>query len=156
MSFLDRFTSRQGKATPQAPKAADKKATVKAKDETAKKAAFKAVPSGESAEKKVATTTVQKASTDQAYRILLAAAVTEKSTRLSRQSQIMFHVAPTATKMDVRNAVQQVYGVRPIAVNMVRLPGKILRYGRTKGRQVARKKAIVTLPPGKSIDVVSA
>jgi large subunit ribosomal protein L23 len=65
-------------------------------------------------------------------------------------------IAPNATKMDVRNAVQHVYGVRPVAVNIVKMQGKVVRFGRYSGRQVGRKKAIVTLPAGKTIDVTNA
>ena len=147
MSILDRFTSKKGKGAKTSPKAA--------KVEAAEKEAFKNVPDGKKEETK-ATATPRKESTGDAYRVLQAPVVTEKSTLIAKSSQYVFMVAPGATKMDVRNAVQSVYGVRPIDVNMVALPGKIVRFGRTVGRQVKRKKAIVTLPAGKTIDVTSA
>lgn len=147
MSILDRFSSKKGKAEKTSPKAK--------KIEAVEKEAFKNVPDGKKEETKK-DAPQQKESTGNAYRILVAPIVTEKSTRLGKSSQYIFAVAETATKMEVRNAVQSVYGIRPIAVNMVSLPGKIVRFGRTTGRQVKRKKAIVTLPVGKTIDVTSA
>ena len=147
MSILDRFSSKKGKAEKTSPKAS--------KVDVAEKEAFKAMPDGKKVEVK-ADVVKQKESTGNAYRVLLAPIVTEKSALLAKSSQYIFLVAATANKMEVRNAVQSVYGIRPIDVNMVSLPGKVVRFGRNTGRQVKRKKAIVTLPIGKTIDVTSA
>jgi large subunit ribosomal protein L23 len=149
MSILDRFSSTKGKSTKAAPKASKA-----AKAEEAKKEAFAKVSDGK--EKAVAATPVAKESTGEAYRILVAPVVTEKSAMVGKESKYIFMIAPNATKMDVRNAVQHVYGVRPVAVNIVKMQGKVVRFGRYSGRQVGRKKAIVTLPAGKTIDVTNA
>ncbi|MBI3572750.1 MAG: 50S ribosomal protein L23 [Candidatus Kerfeldbacteria bacterium] len=154
MSFFDRFTSRKGKAEPK------KSATV----DVAQKKAFANVPSGKedgpakktSEKKGTETKSVEKPvkeTTHQAYRLLLRPVVTEKSTRLAQLSQYVFETAADATKNDIRQAVYHVYGIKPVAVNMVHLPGKIVRYGRTYGRQTTKRKAVVTLPTGKTIDV---
>lgn len=150
MSIFDRFTSQKGKAKPKRPA---KAATVEAE----KKEAFKQVP-GETkpVEKKAAATGTTLKATGPAHRILLGAVVTEKSARLESGSQYVFAIAADATKKTVAEAVHKVYGVRPVAVNIVALPGKWVRYGRSVGRQIKRKKAIITLPAGKKIDVVSA
>ena len=150
MSFFDRFTSKKGKEQKSVAPSADKKA-------------FAAVPSGKEekkepakkveAAKPAAKKLVNKETTHRAHRVLLRAAVTEKSTMLGKLNQYVFMVDSDATKVDVRHAVQHVYGIQPINVSMVRLPGKIVRYGRSVGRTNVRKKAVVTLPAGKTIDL---
>lgn len=152
MGFFDRFTSRKGKAE----KAAPKKRADKISAEEAKKQAFKNVPTEKPAEPKGDVTVSTPKSTGDAYRVLLGGVVTEKSARLERMNQFVFSIAPNATKQMVAAAVKNVYGVRPESVQIIRLPGKWVRYGRTMGRQVNRKKAIVQLPAGKTIDVVSS
>jgi ribosomal protein L23 len=153
MGLFDRFTSRKGKSQSAKPKAGP---TTVDRDE-AKKKIFSAVPSGKEApakspakaeEKKSVTPTVAKTaakeSTGPAHRILLRAVISEKSTRQGKDNP------------EIRSSVQMVYGIKPLAVNIVRLRGKSVRYGRATGRTIQRKKAIVTLPPGKTIDIMSA
>ncbi len=160
MSILDRFKSSKGKAaTGKTPK------PKKPAADEAKKQAFANVPTGKTEEPKVKaakeagdakpkTAVVSKDSTWEAHRILLKPVVTEKSSR--QAGQYTFEVPITANKIDVRSAVFHVYGVLPVAVNVVRVKGKPIRYGRYSGRTKNRKKAIVTLPAGKTIDVFSA
>jgi len=152
MSFLDSFSSKKGAAGKEK---AGKGVRAAVKADEAKKEAFAQVSDGKK-ETKVTAPKPGKESTVDAYRILTAPIVTEKSALLAKQSQYIFLVTPRATKMDVRNAVHQVYGVRPVAVNIVSLPGKHVRFGRHFGQQVSRKKAVVTLPAGKTIDVTNA
>jgi large subunit ribosomal protein L23 len=160
MGLLDRFTSQKGKADKAAPKPVTKpaKSAVNKKDQAAavKKDAFKAVPPAPEKKAAVESSANERKSTGDAHRILIGAVVTEKSTLLQKQNQYVFSVTAQASKKSVTEAVQKVYGVRPLAVNIVRLPGKWVRYGRAVGRQVIRKKAIVTLPAGKTIDTVSS
>ncbi|MBI4262542.1 50S ribosomal protein L23 [Candidatus Uhrbacteria bacterium] len=85
--------------------------------------------------------------------LLLRPLVTEKGTRQNTQNQYAFVVAPTTNKIEVRQAVEAVYNIRPIKVNMLRVQGKKIRYGRTMGVTKAWKKAIVTLPKGKTIQI---
>lgn len=91
--------------------------------------------------------------TGTAYRVLIRPLVTEKGTRLADSGQYVFMVATNATRIAVARAVEKVYGVRPARVNIVRVSGKQVRFGRTVGRQKDWKKAFVTLPPGKKIRV---
>jgi large subunit ribosomal protein L23 len=160
MSIFDRFKSSKGKTETKAPKASPKKVA-----DDAKKKAFASVPGGdtkeavkpvkaEKAEKAASAPAPTKEATGEAYRILQRPVVTEKSARVT--GQYTFEVPITATKIDVRNAVLHTYGIQPVNVNVVRLRGKVIRYGRTYGRTKNRKKAIVTLPAGKTIDVFSA
>ncbi|MBI4425972.1 MAG: 50S ribosomal protein L23 [Candidatus Kerfeldbacteria bacterium] len=94
--------------------------------------------------------------TGQAYRILLRTVVTEKATRVQADGQYVFAVAPTANKLDVSRAIQSLYGVRPVRVNIMNMRGKFIRYGRTTGRTKAWKKAVITVPPGQKLDISGA
>lgn len=88
-----------------------------------------------------------------AWRILLRPLVSEKAAGVGAHNQYVFVVANAATKVDVRRAIFDAYGIRPTRVNIVRVRGKQIRYGRSQGTTKAWKKAIVTLPKGKKIQV---
>lgn len=88
-----------------------------------------------------------------AWRILLRPLVSEKAAQAGVHHQYVFVVANTATKIDVRRAILDTYGIRPTRVNIVRVRGKQVRYGRSQGTTKAWKKAIVTLPKDKKIQV---
>lgn len=163
MGFFDRFTSRKGKDQTSGPKRGVVKA---AKGKDAEKQAFANVPAAGDEKvvaKKEAKATKEKAPvaaahkpTHGAHRILIRPIVTEKSTRGGASSQYTFEVATGASKADIRQSVHHLYGITPVAVNIISVRGKAVRFGRTYGRTNDRKKAIVTLPSGKTIDVVSA
>jgi large subunit ribosomal protein L23 len=161
MGLFDRFTSSKGKDQTAGPKRGVVKATKPKKTANANEA-FANVPAAKDESikpvKKADKPAVVSGSKAQhaGHRVLLRAVVTEKSARGGAQSQYTFEVAPTASKSDVLESVRHLYGVAPIAVNIMNVRGKIVRFGRTYGRTNNRKKAIVTLPPGKTIDVVSA
>ncbi|MFA6512340.1 MAG: 50S ribosomal protein L23 [Patescibacteria group bacterium] len=91
--------------------------------------------------------------TGSAYRVLMKPLVTEKSNDLSSRGQYLFAVHTEANKLEIAAAVEKVYGVRPRRVHVQRMRGKQVRYGRSSGVTSQWKKAIVTLPEGKSIDV---
>ena len=86
-------------------------------------------------------------------KVLLAPHVSEKSTIVADQSnQYVFKVATDATKLEVKNAVQQMFKVDVDCVKMVNVKGKIKRFGRTEGRRGDWKKAYVTVKSGQEID----
>lgn len=74
--------------------------------------------------------------------------LTEKSYDLLPAKTYTFEVALTATKPQIRDAVEEVFGVDVESVRTVRGKGKIKRQGRTQGRTPRVKKAYVTLTPG--------
>ncbi len=83
--------------------------------------------------------------------------VTEKSMRDSeRLRTYTFEVDPSANKVEIRRAVEALFGVTVTNVNTMRVSGKARRrsYRHRTGRTAERKKALVTLAPGDSIDVV--
>lgn len=88
-----------------------------------------------------------------AYRILLKPLVTEKATNLGVLNKYVFAVSQKANKIEIAEAIEAVYGVRPVKVNIMRAEGKTIRSGRTFGRRKDWKKAIVALPAGKTIKI---
>ena len=91
----------------------------------------------------------------QAYDIVRRPVITEKSSRASEHGQVMFRVPLTATKPQIRKAVELVFGVKVTAVNTIRLAGKVKRFRGRLGQRNAVKKAIVTLAEGQTIDVTT-
>jgi len=89
------------------------------------------------------------------YDIVLAPHITEKSTMLSETNSVVFRVAPTATKPEIKAAIEALFGVKVTNVNTMVSKGKTKRW---KGRPYQRsdvKKAIITLAEGQSIDVTT-
>lgn len=88
-----------------------------------------------------------------AYRVLVRPLVTEKSSIGAGSGKYTFEVAVDANKIEVAKAIEEVYGVKPESVNVINMGGKTVRRGRLSGRRKDWRKAVVTLPAGKSIDV---
>lgn len=89
------------------------------------------------------------------YDVVLAPHITEKATLLSEHNAVVFKVASDATKPQIKDAVEALFGVKVTGVNTIVQKGKTKRW---KGRPYKRtdaKKAIVTLADGDSIDVTS-
>jgi large subunit ribosomal protein L23 len=86
------------------------------------------------------------------YEVLRQPVITEKSTYLQEQNKYVFEVALTANKVQVRQAVEKVFGVKVLSVNMVIKPGKQKRYGVKLYMTPRRKKAIVKLRSGDRIE----
>ena len=87
------------------------------------------------------------------YDVIVSPAITEKSTLVSEQNQVIFNVAKRASKPEIKAAVEALFGVKVKAVNTLVRKGKIKRFRGFSGRQGDVKKAIVTLADGQSIDV---
>ena len=87
------------------------------------------------------------------YDVIVAPVITEKSTLVSDHNQVVFKVAPKATKPEIKAAVEALFGVKVTVVNTLVRKGKTKRFRGTVGRQSDVKKAIVTLAEGQSIDV---
>lgn len=89
-----------------------------------------------------------------AFKILVKPLVTEKSAvAQSKNNKYSFVVVKTASKDQIKKAVEEVYGVKPMSVNVAIIEGRRVRFGRSMGRRSDYKKAIITLPQGKTIDI---
>ena len=79
--------------------------------------------------------------------------VTEKSIESTEMAnKVVFEVAIGANKIEIKKAVQELFGVTVLNVNTMRVPGKKVRMGRYQGTKPAWKKAIVTLREGDTIE----
>ena len=89
------------------------------------------------------------------YDTIVAPVITEKSTMASEHNQVVFRVAGTASKPEIKAAVEALFNVKVDAVNTLVRKGKKKRFRGIIGRQKDFKKAIVTLAEGHSIDVTT-
>ena len=93
--------------------------------------------------------------------IIIKPIVTEKQTNISEKmpNRCGFRVSPDANKLQIKAAIEELYGVTVVDVNTMNFPGKIKsRYtksGVISGKESAFKKAIVTLKKGDTIDFFS-
>ena len=89
------------------------------------------------------------------YDIIRSPVITEKSTAASEHNKIVFRVARTATKPEIKAAVEALFKVKVKAVNTLIRKGKTRRFRGILGRQSDIKRAIVTLEEGYSVDVTT-
>ena len=89
------------------------------------------------------------------YDVILSPIITEKATVASEKNQVMFKVARTATKPQIKEAVEKLFDVKVKAVNTLVRKGKKKVFKGTLGEQSDVKKAIVTLEEGHRIDVTT-
>jgi large subunit ribosomal protein L23 len=85
--------------------------------------------------------------------VLLAPVVSEKSYSLLEDRKYSFRVHQDAHKTQVRQAVEELFGVKVQAVNIIQVRSKPKRRGQTRGRRPGWKKAIVQLREGESIEI---
>ena len=77
--------------------------------------------------------------------IIIAPVITEKSMAGSDMKKYTFKVAKDATKIDIANAVAELFKVKVAKVNTINVRGHFRRYGRFEGKTASWKKAVVTL-----------
>ena len=84
--------------------------------------------------------------------VLIRPVITEKTTILMEDGKYTFRVPLTATKVQVRQAVEKIFNVKVEKVATIRVLGKVKRMGRTQGKRSDYKKAVGTLKAGESIE----
>ncbi len=89
------------------------------------------------------------------YDVLVAPVITEKATLASENNQVTFKVARSATKPQIKEAVERLFKVKVKSVNTLNRKGKLKRFRGIAGKQNDVKKAIVTLVEGHSIDITT-
>ena len=89
---------------------------------------------------------------EELYDVIRSPAVTEKSTMASEHSQVVFRVAMTATKPEIKAAIEGLFNVKVTGVNTLVTKGKTKRFKGRPGIRSDVKKAFVTLAEGESID----
>ncbi|MGI6091793.1 MAG: 50S ribosomal protein L23 [Veillonellaceae bacterium] len=84
--------------------------------------------------------------------VLIRPLITERTASLMEDNKYTFVVPLKANKVEIRQAVEQVFKVKVLDVNTIRVMGKTKRMGRTQGKRPDYKKAIVKLAPGERIE----
>jgi len=88
------------------------------------------------------------------FKVLQAPVVSEKSTLLAdQQNKYVFKVKKTATKKNIKQAVEAMFNVQVDSVNVLNVKGKTKRFGRFMGSRSDWKKAYIKLKPGFNIDL---
>lgn len=91
------------------------------------------------------------------HQIIKKPLVTEKSSLQKDAGQVVaFEVALTANKVEIKQAVEKAFNVKVAGVNTCVVAGKVKRVGRNFGKRPNRKKALVTLAEGSTIDFFGA
>jgi len=162
MSLLDRFRKPKEEMKKEVSKKPQVKVVPKEKIQKSKvekpkteKAKSEKTKIEKTKEEKPKIKRVVKKEFSQAYRIIKRPIVTEKSTDLVSLNQYAFEVVNSANKPEVKKAVQDLYGVQVLRVNIIQVPGKTRRLGQHEGWHAGYKKALVTLAQGESIEVIA-
>ena len=96
---------------------------------------------------------VQQATDIRHYDVVLSPHITEKSTMLSETNAVVFKVAKTASKPEIKAAVEALFNVKVTNVNTMITKGKSKRWKGKPYQRSDEKKAIVTLAEGQTIDI---
>jgi large subunit ribosomal protein L23 len=89
------------------------------------------------------------------YDVIRRPVITEKATIASEHGKVVFLVAPSATKKEIKAAVEALFKVKVTKVNTLNRKGKNRRFRGIAGRTADTKRAIVTLQEGQMIDVTT-
>jgi large subunit ribosomal protein L23 len=88
------------------------------------------------------------------YQVIKRPLNTEKSTLAAEQNQYVFEVDLRSNKVQIREAVEEIFKVDVVKVRVIRSAPKAGRWGRKQVKRIpARKKAVVTVAPGQRIEV---
>ena len=89
------------------------------------------------------------------YDVIKRPLLTEKGAHLKEaENKVLLEVAPDANKLEIKQALEQIFKVKVEKVATVKVRGKIRTYGRFSGRRPERKKAWVTLKQGEKLDFI--
>ncbi|MGE0718492.1 MAG: 50S ribosomal protein L23 [Alphaproteobacteria bacterium] len=92
---------------------------------------------------------------EQMFSLVRSPVITEKATMGSEHNQVTFRVPLEATKPEIKVAVETLFSVKVVAVNTLRVAGKLKRFKGRLGQRSDFKKAVVRLAPGSTIDVTT-
>ncbi len=161
----EKMTSKAPAAAPQAAKKEVKKRSYSAKDEKGKPPVTK-VAEGKSmkelyGEEEIKTPVSVKAGKKEkkirhygnAHKVLIKPLITEKAANLGTENKYVFEAAVSANKIEIAKAINEVYGIMPVSVNIINMQGKKVRSGKFQGKRKSWKKAIVMLPKDKTINI---
>lgn len=90
-----------------------------------------------------------------AYDTIISPVITEKATMASEHGQVVFKVPRSATKPEIKAAVESLFNVKVKAVNTLNRKGKLKTFRGRSALQSDTKRAVITLEDGHSIDVTT-
>lgn len=85
--------------------------------------------------------------------IIVKPVITEKTVSMMEENKYVFRVSLTANKIEIKQAVEEIFKVKVVEVRTLRVKGKTKRVGRYEGKTSNWKKAIVKLVDGDHIEV---
>jgi large subunit ribosomal protein L23 len=88
------------------------------------------------------------------YEVISRPHISEKATYLGEKNQYIFEILPNYNKKEVKKAVEGIYGVNVLSVNMIKIPAKKRRLGKTQGFRKKYSKAVVTVKEGQKIEIL--
>jgi large subunit ribosomal protein L23 len=88
------------------------------------------------------------------YNIIKEPHISEKATNLAQKNKYTFKVYANANKPQIKKSVEGIYGVNVLNVNMIKIPKKKRRLGRTEGFKKGFIKAVVTIKEGQKIEIL--
>ena len=92
---------------------------------------------------------------EQAYTLIRRPLISEKATAMTEKGQVVFLVAPQATKPRIKQAVESLFNVKVKAVNTITQKGKRKKFRGIWGRRANYKKAIITLEKDQNIELLT-
>ncbi|MDO8529859.1 MAG: 50S ribosomal protein L23 [bacterium] len=143
MALLDFLKNKKEKEKAKEAKVQKPSAAKEAKEVKAPKAVAKEV--------KPAKATVK--TSPFSYSIIKEPHISEKATYLAEDDKYVFRVHGEANKPEIKKSVEGIYGVDVVAVNMIRIPKKKRRLGKTEGYKKGFSKAVVTIKKGQKIEI---
>ena len=140
--------AREGKKTPAKRK--------QPKTEKAVKRDEKKEPAVQEPKKEVAkmTSVKQKKTHGFSYDIVKEPHISEKGSILSEKNQYIFRTIDGANKTEIKKAIEGIYGVDVLSVNIVKIPAKKRRLGRTQGYRKGYTKAFIKIKEGQKIEII--
>ncbi len=85
--------------------------------------------------------------------IIIKPVITEKASALAEQNKYVFKIANSATRKDVKKAIEEIYKVKVLKANFITVKSRGRRKGQIKGKSAEWKKAIMTLKKGDKIEI---
>ncbi len=138
MAFLDIFKKKKTKTSSKAARREEH---------------FHKSKEGDKSEEEARVLKEDKAFSEKAFRVLLKPVVTEKSAGYDSSGVYVFKVESSANKIEIRQAIEELYGVKVKKVNVVSVPQKSRFMKGRKGARSGYKKAMVFLGKGEKIDI---
>ena len=88
------------------------------------------------------------------YEVVKQPHISEKATYLAEKNQYIFEISPNYNKKEIKKSVEGIYGVDVLSVNIVKIPAKRRRIGRTEGFRKGYVKAIIKIKEGQKIEIL--